>query len=296
MADKDVPQLIAIAVLNCIVNIIALAVNIPVFLGIIKAHLQTGMKIFLASMTLTDLFIAIVLQPIVLTKLIRKILGYPPDMLELISGVLWFALLPISLFSLTLVSLERYILIYYPLRSDWKSLPQLAIGLSILNWIFAPTLGLSAGISFIKEIKIMETLETVSNAVMLAVVLGLIAIHLRIFITARKVLSDRGPLGKHAYICIAEIKQAAITTGMFLTILVSYPPYLIFRLVDIHIAMDVEEELHKITSYWLLLFITMSFVLKQFLLGILNRDVRSTILRQWRIFHRRKLIWQESAC
>ena len=127
---------------------------------------------------------------------------------------------------------------------------------------------------------------------MLLIVLGLIAVHLKIFITARAIRNqvNQACLGQKVHKHLAEIRLAAITTGMFMIILISYSPYLIGRPL-IEASKDVEVS-HSVQQ-WLLLFITMSTLPKQFLLGILSSEVRSRIVRQWINFHNRTLTRQK---
>ena len=284
---QGISQRIAIVALNCLVNIIALAVNMSVFINIVKANLQTGLKIFLANMTLVDLFTSVVLQPIFSATLILQIIGQQNLIIELTNAILWYFIFPISLMAFTAVSIERCMLIYQPLRSDSIISAKLAVGISIFSWILSTAL--RVGTFYSRNPAIVET---ALNGSMLLIVLGLLIIHLRIFLTARRVRNrvNHAIPGQPVDRRVAEIKLAAITTGMFVTILISYPPYVITRLI---IQTTEDIELDQTIEQWLILFITISAVLKQFLLGILNRDVRSQIIRQWRIFRRKKLIKQE---
>ena len=289
MEVVSIPQLTAIVALNCMVNIIALVVDISVFIGIIKANFQKRLKIFLANMTLVDLFSSVVLQPIFSATLILQIVGHENlAIMHKINASLWYFIFPISLLALTAVSIERYILIYHPLRSEAIISANIAVGVSIFIWMLS--IILRVGILFYTSPALFET---VLNAAMLLIVLGLMAIHLRIFITAKTIRNQVNSSipGQPVDRRHAEIKLAAITTGMFITILISYPPYLIKRLV---IQTSENIEVSRTVEYCFLLFITISTVLKQLLLGILNKDVRSRIIRQWRIFQERRLTRQES--
>ena len=275
---RNVPQLTAIAVLNCIVNMAGLAVNISVFIGITKSNLPLRLKVYLANMTVADLFTSIVIQPMFTATLILDN-GLHLLIVDLINSNLWLTILPISLLALTAVSIERSILIYYPLRSDLIMPSKVAIGISVLIWILSPTLQIS--IIFTKN---PGTSEATMNLMMLLIVLSLIAIHFKIFITARKIRRHTLP-EQQTVRRIAEIKQVFITTGMFITIFISYMPYLVVRLVVILGSKDdITSHVIPAVMDWLILLITIGMVLKQCLLGILNRDIRSAILRQWTNF------------
>ena len=142
-ANEDIPRLFII--LNSAVNIISMMVSILANSLVIAAVWKTPSLrypsiLLLCGLSLSDVFVGLIVEPFYVTVELLKIHGYPKgDDCTLETGyfVIAFLVCGVSFGNVTLVSMDRYMAIHYPLRYDTiVTIPRVYI-LIISCWVLS---------------------------------------------------------------------------------------------------------------------------------------------------------------
>ena len=142
-ANEDIPRLFII--LNSAVNIISMMVSILANSLVIAAVWKTPSLrypsiLLLCGLSLSDVFVGLIVEPFYVTVELLKIHGYPKgDDCKLETGyfVIAFLVCGVSFGNVTLVSMDRYMAIHYPLRYDTiVTIPRVYI-LIISCWVLS---------------------------------------------------------------------------------------------------------------------------------------------------------------
>ena len=122
--NENTPHLLI--VLNSTVNIILMIVSIIANSLVIAAvwktpSLRYPSNLFLCNLALSDVIVGLIVEPFYLTVELLKMHGYPKGddcTLETAFSVIAFLVCGVSFGNVTLVSMDRYMAIHYPLRYD----------------------------------------------------------------------------------------------------------------------------------------------------------------------------------
>ena len=122
--NENTPNLLI--VLNSTVNIILMIVSIIANSLVIAAvwktpSLRYPSNLFLCNLALSDVIVGLIVEPFYLTVELLKMHGYPKGddcTLETAFSVITFLVCGVSFGNVTLVSMDRYMAIHYPLRYD----------------------------------------------------------------------------------------------------------------------------------------------------------------------------------
>ena len=122
--NENTPNLLI--VLNSTVNIILMIVSIIANSLVIAAvwktpSLRYPSNLFLCNLALSDVIVGLIIEPFYLTVELLKMHGYPKGddcTLETAFSVISFLVCGVSFGNVTLVSMDRYMAIHYPLRYD----------------------------------------------------------------------------------------------------------------------------------------------------------------------------------
>ena len=122
--NENTPHLLI--VLNSTVNIILMIVSIIANSLVIAAvwktpSLRYPSNLFLCNLALSDVIVGLIVEPFYLTVELLKMHGYPKGddcTLETAFSVITFLVCGVSFGNVTLVSMDRYMAIHYPLRYD----------------------------------------------------------------------------------------------------------------------------------------------------------------------------------
>ena len=141
--NENTPHLLI--VLNSTVNIILMIVSIIANSLVIAAvwktpSLRYPSNLFLCNLALSDVIVGLIVEPFYLTVELLKMHGYPKGddcTLETAFSVIAFLVCGVSFGNVTLVSMDRYMAIHYPLRYDTiVTIPRVYI-LIISCWVLS---------------------------------------------------------------------------------------------------------------------------------------------------------------
>ena len=141
--NENTPHLFI--VLNSTVNIILMIVSIIANSLVIAAvwktpSLRYPSNLFLCNLALSDVIVGLIVEPFYLTVELLKMHGYPKGddcTLETAFSVIAFLVCGVSFGNVTLVSMDRYMAIHYPLRYDTiVTIPRVYI-LIISCWVLS---------------------------------------------------------------------------------------------------------------------------------------------------------------
>ncbi|XP_066028859.1 melanocyte-stimulating hormone receptor-like [Pocillopora verrucosa] len=141
--NENTPHLFI--VLNSTVNIILMIVSIIANSLVIAAvwktpSLRYPSNLLLCGLALSDVIVGLIVEPFYLTVELLKMHGYPKGddcTLETAFTVIAFLVCGVSFVNVTLVSMDRYMAIHYPLRYDTiVTIPRVYI-LIISCWVFS---------------------------------------------------------------------------------------------------------------------------------------------------------------
>ena len=141
--NENTPHLLI--VLNSTVNIILMIVSIIANSLVIAAvwktpSLRYPSNLFLCGLALSDVIVGLIVEPFYLTVELLKLHGYPKGddcTLETVFSVISFLVGGVSFGNVTLVSMDRYMAIHYPLRYDTiVTIPRVYI-LIISCWVLS---------------------------------------------------------------------------------------------------------------------------------------------------------------
>ena len=140
--NENTPHLFI--VLNSTVNIFLMIVSIIANSLVIAAvwktpSLRYPSNLFLCNLALSDVIVGLIVEPFYLTVELLKMHGYPKGddcTLETAFTVIAFLVCGVSFVNVTLVSMDRYMAIHYPLRYNTiVTIPRVYI-LIISCWVF----------------------------------------------------------------------------------------------------------------------------------------------------------------
>ncbi len=268
----------AISVLNTIFNIVAIVIDISALCGIIKANnFSEGTRVFLANMTILDLIMAMTLQPSLTAYLLLWIGASTPQWLFDVFNALYYVLWIASFLSFLVVSLDRYLLIFYPfVYTNTMTTTKAIIVCCLFN--------LQAVVSFLilRFTAPPDTEQQYLNIIMYIIVVLLIIIHARIMLTARQMHKrirqnsasnvQQTTLSRRR----VEIKQAGVTFGLFITVIVCFTPLIIVQSIK-YFASNLNPYTSAVALYWSVFIMLVCPILKQLLLCVLNSAIRAAI-------------------
>ena len=271
----------AIGVLNSISNAAALFIDIIALIGILKAkNFSSGTRVFLANLTIIDLVSAVTLQPCTTAYLINWIKNSSQASIEILSDVtnsMHYILTLASFFAFMAVSVDRYMLIYQQFIYSERMSTKVALAISCIG-------NLSAIISYIILKFTTKEIFTYFSIIMYISIAFLLCIHTRILITARKTYKKirRAALVDKVYQRRlkrrhVEIKQAGVTVGLFVTIIICYLPIIIVNQIP---RKYLEPLQLAIIIHWALFLMMSCPIGKQLLLCVLNKAIRAAV-RRW---------------
>ncbi len=274
---------LAISILNTIFNVAAVLLDVSALKGIITArNFSEGTRVFLANMTVLDLIIAITLQPTLTAYLIvwLKSTTAVLPLLFKVFNALHYILTISSFLSFLAVSLDRYLLIFFPFAYCNLMDTKKAVAVCCM-------LNLQAVISFtiLRFNAPQKTELEYLNIIMYIIVVLLILIHGRIMLTARQMHkrirqnSTVDPKQTMLRRKRVEMKQAGVTFGLFLTIIVCFMPLMVVQSIIYYIE-GLPGLIQALALYWSVFIMLVCPILKQILLCVLNSAIRAAI-RKW---------------
>ncbi|XP_022804420.1 adrenocorticotropic hormone receptor-like [Stylophora pistillata] len=228
--NEDIPRLFII--LNSTVNIILMIVSILANSLVIAAVWKTPSLrypsiLFLCGLSLSDVFVGLIVEPFYVTVELLKIHGYPKgDNCRLETGflVLSFVFCGVSFGNVTLTSMDRYLAIHYPLRYDTiVTIPRVYI-LIISCWVLST---FCSGLLLWNRV-IFVFLVTVSCAVFLMMST---VIHVKIYRIVRHHRSviqaqEQAIHSTNAELNMARFKKSAINTFLvYYFLMLCYLPF-----------------------------------------------------------------------
>eukprot|EP00794_Sanderia_malayensis_P017762 gene17762-19535_t len=278
---------LAISILNTILNIVAVLLDVCALKGITSArNFSEGTRVFLVNMTILDLITAITLQPTFTAYLlvwIQNTTASAPilPLLFKIFNALHYIMTISSFLSFLAVSLDRYLLIFFPFAYCNFMSTKIAVSVCCL-------LNLPAIVSFtILRFYATEQHNELQylNIIMYIIVALLILIHGRIMLTARSmhkrirqcsIVEAKQTVLRRRRV---ELKQAGVTFGLFLTIVVCFMPIIVVQSIMNNTG-GVSDVTTGLALYWSVFIMLVCPILKQVLLCVLNSAIRAAI-RKW---------------
>ena len=272
----------AISVLNSISNAVALFIDVIALIGIVKAkNFNMGTRVFLANLTIIDLISAATLQPCTTAYLISWINGSSLNSIKIwtdVTNSLHYILTLASFFAFMTVSLDRYMLIYHQFLYSERMTTKIAIVMSCIG-------NVSAVVSYVILKFTTKAIFIYFSIIMYVSIVFLLFIHTRIMITARRTYQK---IRRSAYVDQVhqkrlkrrhvEIKQASVTLGLFVTIIICYLPIIIVNQIGQSHRADPLQL--AIINHWALFLMMACPIAKQLLLCLLNTAIRAAI-RRW---------------
>ena len=259
-----------------------------------KLHSKT--HIFIVDLTVSDILVALTVVPIDIEKLIRQGFFHGIITCEFVS-VMFFMSLPASALSLSLLTLERYITLKYPLTHHKILTRKRAIAALVIKWIYVivvaslPAMGWVYRSTMVvnRECNFYFTTEYAVFMVATNFVLPLLVIlfaNIEIFRIANHAAlkmqksTRRNEKRRASLIAIgANVKAAKrimLLVGLFL---LSWVPYITSTLV----MMICQNACFSKLRAWIV--VTLNFssaAINPILYGLLNKDVRHEIRKKLR--------------
>ena len=253
-----------------------------------KLHSKT--HIFIVDLTISDLLVVLTVVPIDIDKLIRNGFFYNVATCEFVS-VMFFMSLPASALSLSLLTLERYITLKYPLTHHKILTRRRAIFALVMKWIYViivaslPAMGWVYHPTIVvqRDCRLFFTLQYAIFMIAFNFVLPLFVIlfaNIEIFrIANHAALKMQRSTRRHekrraSLVAIgANVKAAKrimLLVGLFL---LSWLPYIINIIVNMCC-----DHCYSALGSWI--FLTLNFsnaAIDPILYGLLNKDVRHEI-------------------
>ena len=141
--NENTPHLFIVlkSTVNIILMIVSIIANSLVIAAVWKTpSLRYPSNLFLCGLALSDVIVGLIVEPFYLTVELLKMHGYPKGddcTLETVFTVIAFLVCGVSFGNVTLVSMDRYMAIHYPLRYDTiVTIPRVYI-LIISCWVLS---------------------------------------------------------------------------------------------------------------------------------------------------------------
>lgn len=100
---------ITISVLTAMFSVAAIAGNTLVLVAIYRSpHLQIVSNYFLASLAISDLFVGLIIDPVLIAKTVRNVNSFDKNPLAIAAVVLSIQSVTATVYSLSIVSIDRY--------------------------------------------------------------------------------------------------------------------------------------------------------------------------------------------
>lgn len=136
-----------IVVLNCVLNatlmLVSIFGNILVLADILKTLLNSSPStVFLCSLALSDLLVGVVVQPVYIANALTGM-----TYLQTTMATLAFAASGVSLFTMTVIAVDRSLSLHYHMRYPQLVTTSRAVYLTAILWIVAVVLSFSHHLS-----------------------------------------------------------------------------------------------------------------------------------------------------
>ena len=257
---------------------------------VIVRKLHSKAHIFIVDLTISDILVALTVMPIDIDKLMRNGFLYNTTTCEFVS-VMFFMSLPASALSLSLLTLERFITLKYPLTHHNILTKKRAIFALVVKWLYVIVVATLPAMGWVyhptvvidQECRFYFTIQYAIFMVAVNFILPLLVIlfaNIEIFRIANRAAlkmrksTKRQEKRRPSLVAIgANVKAAKrimLLVGLFL---LSWLPYIINTIVN----MSCDHCYSKLGS-WIILTLNFSnAAIDPILYGLLNKDVRHQI-------------------
>ena len=218
--------IIVISVLTAMFSLAAIAGNTLVLVAIYRSpQLQIVSNFFLASLAMADLFVGMVIDPVLIAKTIKNVNSFDKDWLAIAAVVLSLQSVTATVYNLCIVSIDRYFAITNVFKYAEIITPRRCVLAIATVWVLSIFFGFSR--FFVKDDKDLPALWSIASVITFIIPFCVIAFcYFKIFRVA-KTQSRRIVTTNTAFACqqwrqCKRDRKAAYTVGIIIGIFLAF--------------------------------------------------------------------------